>query len=338
MVAQIDKKYIKTRLAKLYSRLISYILFEGRPLTTKGRWINPILFGLFKLYKLFPIFRTVKEPCFILGTGRSGTTILGIVLSMHKDLGFLNEPKALWHSIYSYEDLIGSYTDNNADYKIDKSKVTIKEVTTANKLFSMFLLLSFSKRIVDKYPELIFRIEFVKELFPDAKFIFLVRNGWDTCRSIEQWSERLGISTKGDIHNWWGKNNRKWRLLVEQVVPEHPDLKSYQSDMIGWSNHIDMAAVEWIVTMREGMKACERYGDDILRVNFEELCKGPEEKLKEISNYLNLDEDSTYLNYGSEVLKALVPKEPLKLNSSILPAFHKTMLDLGYIDSIHKPN
>ena len=34
MVAQLDSLYIKTRPTKVVSRLISYGLFEGRPLTT----------------------------------------------------------------------------------------------------------------------------------------------------------------------------------------------------------------------------------------------------------------------------------------------------------------
>ena len=70
MVAQIDGSYIRARPWKLYSRLISYALFEGRPLTTKGRWLNPLLFALFAIEKKLPAMRKVCEPTFILGTGR----------------------------------------------------------------------------------------------------------------------------------------------------------------------------------------------------------------------------------------------------------------------------
>ena len=43
MIPQIDRRYVKERPTKLFSRLVSYALFEGRPLTTKGRWINPLV-------------------------------------------------------------------------------------------------------------------------------------------------------------------------------------------------------------------------------------------------------------------------------------------------------
>ena len=107
MVAQLDRLYVSTRPTKAYSRLVSYLLFEGRPLTTKGQWINPLVAAHFGLEKRLPQFRQVKQPVFILGTGRSGTTILGLILSLHRDVGFLNEPKALWHSVNPADDLIG---------------------------------------------------------------------------------------------------------------------------------------------------------------------------------------------------------------------------------------
>ncbi len=100
MPAQLDSLYIRTRPTKAVSRLISYALFEGRPLTTRGRWINPLVFALSGTLKTLPQIKKVKKPIFIIGMGRSGTTILGVVMSMHRDVGFLNEPKALWHSIY----------------------------------------------------------------------------------------------------------------------------------------------------------------------------------------------------------------------------------------------
>ena len=99
MVAQIDSVYWKTNLNRVPVRLLSYALFEGRPVTTRGQWINPLVFGHFKIVKWMPQLQRVKSPIYIIGTGRSGTTILGVILSIHRQVGFLNEPKALWHAI-----------------------------------------------------------------------------------------------------------------------------------------------------------------------------------------------------------------------------------------------
>ena len=124
MVAQLDRLYVSTRPTKIYSRLVSYLLFEGRPLTTKGRWINPLVAAHFALEKRLPQLRQVKQPVFILGTGRSGTTILGLILSIHRDVGFLNEPKALWHSVNPADDLIGGYSEDPGKYRLSADCAT----------------------------------------------------------------------------------------------------------------------------------------------------------------------------------------------------------------------
>ncbi len=331
MIAQLDPRYIQTRCWKLWSRLISYGMFEGRPLTTRGQWINPLVFAHFSLEKCLPQLRQVNKPVFILGTGRSGTTVLGIVLSMHRDVGFLNEPKALWHSIYKGEDLIGSYSRDHARYRLEAEDVSDTVRRNAHRLFGAYLAASFSKRVVDKYPELIFRVPFVKALFPDAKFIFLVRNGWDTCHSIEKWSNRLGEQSGGEVHDWWGVDRRKWNLLVEQLVPEHSDLAPHIEEMRSWTNHTDMAAVEWIITMREGTRLLERYPNDVLGIDYEKICSDPKNALSKMVKFLELSpNDNLFMRYAEETMKPNVAKSPFNLHKSIRTPFLSTMTALGY--------
>jgi Sulfotransferase family len=331
MVAQIDTEYIKMRPWKLWSRMLSYALFEGRPLTTKGQWINPLVFALFGIEKKLPSLKRVTKPTFILGTGRSGTTILGIVLSMHREVGFLNEPKALWHSFQPDEDLIGSYARNAARYRLGAEDATPNRVQAAHRLFGAYLRATFSQRVVDKYPELIFRVPFVKALFPDAKFLFLVRNGWDTCHSIQGWSNRLGKPDGEETHDWWGADRRKWNLLVDQLVPEHADLAPHATAMRTWTKQTDMAAVEWIITMREGLRVLNEYPEDVLRVDYEQLCNAPSQVLSEILNFTNLDNtDDAFYKYASNTLTTTPAKSPFKLDDSIETIFCELMTKLNY--------
>jgi len=322
--------YIKTRLSKVYSRLISYALFEGRPLTTSGRWINPLVFFLFEIEKKLPQMKKVEKPIFILGTGRSGTTILGILMSMHKEVGFLNEPKALWHSVNSHEDLIGSYSMDDAHYYLNAKDADAQQKKDIHKLFGAYLRTTFSKRVVDKYPELIFRIPYVKALFSDAKFLFLVRNGWDTCTSIELWSKRLGKTTDAEKHDWWGKDNRKWNLLIEQVIKKDSYYTNVWSVIDEITSHLDMAALEWIVTMRQGLAVIKEYPDSILRVNYEELVQYPETVLSDIKEFCELDDDLVFIEYGKKVLKPVNPRDQFELHPTIKPLFLETMAVMGY--------
>ncbi|BBE50260.1 Sulfotransferase [Ferriphaselus amnicola] len=331
MVAQIDSTYIMARPTKLYSRLLSYALFEGRPLTTKGRWINPLVFALFGLAKHLPVLRKVREPVFILGTGRSGTTILGIVLSMHHDVAFLNEPKAIWHAIYSGEDLIGNYTQEAAHYRLGAADATDIRLKWIQRIYGIYLAVTFSRRLVDKYPELIFRVPFVRALFPDAKFLFLMRNGFDTCHSIESWSGRLGDQVNGEVHDWWGVNQRKWKLLVEQIVPAHPDLAPHQAEIARFTKQTDMAAVEWIVTMREGLALMESDPSAVMGVRFEDLSGEPESTLGKLCEFLNLPKDKVFLGYGIKTLHPVREVKPFTLHPLIVNAFNETMRKLNYV-------
>ena len=323
MVAQIDFLYLKTRPTRLWSRLLGYGLFEGRPLTTRGQWINPFLFLFFWLLKRLPILAQPKAPIFILGTGRSGTTILGLVLSMHRAVGFLNEPKAIYASLRNDEDLIGSYHRGRARYRLNASDATQNVCNAAWRIYGAYLSMSMTQRIVDKYPELIFRVPFVRQIFPDARFLFLSRNGWDTCASIEGWSARFGTKGKGESHDWWGVNRRKWNFLVEQIIVEHADLAAHVDALSDLEDHRAMAATEWIVTMREGIRLLEKYPDAVLHVPYETLCAEPSETCSHIAEFTGLAQDDVFLEYAQSVLSAAPTKQKFDLPVFLESPFHQ---------------
>ena len=330
MVAQLDSLYIKTRPSKALLRLLSYALFEGRPLTTKGQWINPLIFKLFAIAQSLPQLKKVEKPIFVIGTGRSGTTILGVVLSMHKQVGFLNEPKALWHTIYPEEDLIGSYSLGKAHYRLGAEDATDSVRHTAHRLFGAYLTAVASSRLVDKYPELIFRVPFIRQIFPDAKFIFLVRNGWDTCQSIDGWSKLLGTNVKDDTHDWWGLNNRKWHLLVEQIAATNSAFQNTIEAIKGYSNHRDMAAVEWILTMQEGLKLVEQLPGSVYLLKYEELVAQPINGLEQLLDFCELPPDEKMFDYAGKILTSRQNYQISALSPEIAPLFEQTMTALGY--------
>lgn len=331
MIAQLNPAYIKTRPTKTISRLVSYFFFEGRPLTTKGRWINPFLFFLYKVFVLFPQVKKINAPVFIIGTGRSGSTLLGMLLSMHKDAGFLNEPKALWNFAFEKEDIIGNYTLQDAFYKLGEKNVNFKTTARLKKLYAVYLTSVFSKRVVDKYPELIFRIDFVKKIFPDAKFLFLQRNGIDTCASTDKWVQDNRIENKNDVEDWWGLNNRKWKLMIEQVVPSSKLLRPFIDKIKLVDNQADMAAVEWIATMEEGLDYQKKYPHDILPVKYEQLVTKPENVLREIFSFCKFSNDEKCVAYS----KLVMEPSSRKNSSVVIQPFLKNcitllMKELGY--------
>ena len=331
MIAQINPLYIKTRPLKVLTRLMSYAFFEGRPVTTKGRWINPLVFSILRRVTANNYrYKPVKKPIFILGTGRSGTTILGIVLSMHREVGYLNEPKAMWHLIYPHEDIIGNYSQAAAKYRLTSEDVTDEMRQCAARLFGAYLTATRSERLVDKYPELIFRIDFVRALFPDARFIFLVRNGWDTCRSIATWSENLGVQVNSEKHDWWGVEDRKWKLLVEQLVETEPAFSEIANEIKHFERHLDRAAIEWIITMREGLGLMQTSSDCMHLIRFEDLTLAPDKTLGALCDFCELPTDSTFREYARQTLHPVPARKPFDVHPKIAPIFRDTMEKLGY--------
>ena len=332
MVAQLDRAYISARPSRVWTRLVSYLLFEGRPLTTRGRWINPVLFGLYRVLVLLPPLRECKAPIFIMGTGRSGTTALGTVLSMHKEIGFLNEPKALWHACYQEEDIIGSYAKMHGRARLWAMDATQRTHESLHRLYGAYLWLSRNRRVLDKYPELVFRIDFVRALFPDAKFLFLCRNGWDTCSSISDWSEKHG--TFGE--DWWGRGDQKWRTLVQEFAATNPEFSQQAPQMMTWSDHRHRAAFEWIISMRAGLAAQADDPDGILTVPYEGLCKHPEQWMKAICTFAGLRPDPTLFAFAASKLRPVDPKPSFPLPATLEKAFAEVT---SKVDAVpHQPN
>ena len=332
MIAQLSKAYLKNRWWKLWARLVSYFLYEGRPLTTKGQWFNPLTKAWMKLMLLFPLSKKIVKPIFIVGTGRSGSTILGLVLSQHRQVGFMNEPKLLWHLVHPDEDVIGSYSRADAKYKLGETDATEERILKAKKLFGSFMRWSGSKRVADKYPEMIFRIPFLLKIFPDAKIIFLYRSGNESCASTALWSEREGGEKESETHDWWGANNRKYKLLCEQLVKNDEALSPLFASISNFSKQEDMAAVEWILSMKEGMKWMKKLPSQVFGLRYEDLSSNPDQALHDLIQKCELPSDEKFIRYAQSVLKPAWRHTAIELNESIRPVFEKTMSDLGYFD------
>lgn len=324
MIAQVDKAYLKDRPGSAIRRIVTRLLFEGRPVTTNRRWLNTIVFAHFALEKRLGIWKSVKKPIFIMGTGRSGTTILATLLSFHPHVGLLNEPKAMWHAIYAGEDVNGNYTTTlPARYHLGASDVNSRTKQAAHRLFGAYSTLTFSQRIVDKNPEIVFRVPFVQAIFPDAKFIFLIRDGWDTIRSIASWSEREVVQVNGETHDWWGVNRRKWHIMVKELVVGNPLFDGRESSLQKLERQIDMAAVEWIVTMQAGMAQYQQQPDHIYLLNYQDLVQVPQQTLADLLAFCELTQDSELLQYAQERLSEPSQYKPVALDKSIADLFQQ---------------
>ncbi len=336
MVAQVDRQMLRLRPFKALTRVLCWAIWEGRPLTTRGRWLNPLIMWGYKSAQLFPIRKESEGPLFVIGTGRSGTTVLGKLLSMHKDLIFLNEPKALWHFSCEKDDVIGSYSSDVGSFRLEGVGATPDVANKFKHVYSLLMFLTRTKKVVDKYPECVFRVKFIQKILPEARFIGIRRNGVDTCASVNLWSKRHGSSQNGEVHDWWGKDDRKWRIMVHELVSEHADLKAINSELEKTTDHTDRAAVEWIISMREIEKLMVDYPRRLLSISYESLCSNPEKILGEIQRFAGISDDQIPTVYAAAILNDSEPYPNIELMPGLVTPFVDTLTAMGYEDSVHR--
>jgi hypothetical protein len=328
MPAQIDRALLATRPTKALERLVACLAFEGRPLTTRGRWINPLVLAWCRVWTRVPETGGAERPVLVLGTGRSGTTWLARVLGVHRALSFLNEPKALWHAVHPGQDVIGSYARAAGRLVLTQRDATPEVARRARRLYGAFARLTRGKRVLDKYPEMLFRVPFVRALFPDASFVVVVRDGWSTARSIARWSESHARTAGGARHDWWGLDGRKWRALVTELVPAEPDLAPAAEALLALESPQQRAALEWTLGLRAAARLAGGAGVHLVRL--EDLLRAPEATLEGLTSACGLAHDARVLAFARRTLAAPAPARPFSLPAPLAEAFARTAADFGY--------
>ncbi len=210
--------------------------------------------------------------------------------------------------------------------------VTHNTLSRARRIFGNYLMLTGSRRLLDKNPEIVYRIPFVRAIFPDARFIFLVRDAWDTIHSIVQWSHQHGLTSHEERHDWWGVNNRKWDIMVRELVPQEPLLNKFAGSISKLHCHAGMAAVEWVLAMQSGIAALQNYSQAVTVIHYENLTENPVDTLRELLAFCDLSEDRVFLNYAQKILTPNQKKKPVLLPDFLEQAVATTMKKLGYRD------
>ncbi len=149
-----------------------------------------------------------KNPIFIGGEGRSGTTLLRIVLDTHPNIScgpethfFIdNNVKVLCKYLSeTYKPRIMEYNS----YPDDQPYLTMARSFGAilDSFHSNYMMKRGKLRWADKTPHNILNIQFISDAFPDMKFIHIIRNGLDVAASMFEMP--WGTTNVNYIANSW---------------------------------------------------------------------------------------------------------------------------------------
>jgi hypothetical protein len=250
----------------------------------------------------------LKPPIFIFGNTRSGTTIVQKVMSLHPDITGWYEPNALW--LYADPGRIHDEFDEND--ATDRVKRYIRQ------RFLKYQKLHGNAVVLEKTPQNILRIPYVRAIFPEATFLFIVRNPFSFISSVEyKWQRtvtgqgvvrRLKDMPLSQLHHWVR------RYLIQQINKRilrrkylsiwGPRYKGIQDDLKK-HDQLTIIARQWAIpSMKAERDMAAFYEGQILRSKYEDFVDNPLADLERICAHCGLQMTNDMVNATREMVKS----------------------------------
>ena len=224
---------------------------------------------------VLPSSEAPKQPIFLIGCPRSGTSaLLQILLESQELRSVQNEGHILWDPHHHPKD--GGW-DSDA---LGADDVTGRERAYINLAVRLFVR---NRRFVDKTPENCLRIPYLQALFPDASFVFLHRRAADNVNSLmEGWRARPRFVTyrlPERLEGLGALAGDRWSFVL---IPGWRALRHAPLEEICAGQYV--ACNEAALDARDGVEP-SRWHD----VSYEELVGSPVATVKRIFDGLDLD-------------------------------------------------
>ena len=277
-------------------------------------------------YSAFPKRVVLDKPVFVIGCGRSGTTILGHLLSQHKRLAYLNEPRHLWKQCYPQTEIWSTNASKiPGQLYLTKNDSNPKATLKLKQLFSIEAKLQGANRLVEKLPINSYRVDFITSMFPDAQFIHIIRNGVAVAQSIAKLSDEgqwFGMRN-------FGTGNYKWHLL-ESFASK---IEQYSALVKLCNDHYTRGLLEWRMAIESIQTAVDMLPkNQYLELRYETFIDDPVNTCHLVENFLNEVPDSKMRHFAVHHIK---PQSSHTRNNSIPSSTHKIAGDLleklGYL-------
>ncbi|MBI1880705.1 MAG: sulfotransferase, partial [Chloroflexi bacterium] len=246
----------------------------------------------------------LKPPIILFGNTRSGTTIVQKVMSTHPDIVTWYEPRTLW-----------LYADPERHHdEFDESDATDKVKRYIREQFLKFQKQHENRVVMEKTPANILKIPYVRAIFPEATYLFIVRNPFSFISSVEMKWQRP-VSNKGigrrlkstpitQLHHYAG------RLVMQQFDKRilrrkylslwGPRYKGMEQDL---KTHdlLTVIARQWSVGSRKAEKDLALFGNgQVLRLRYEDFVADPISDLERICTHCGLEMTNDMVRAANE--------------------------------------
>lgn len=262
---------------------------SGRPLAPERvkPWIRPFYYGaLGSRARILARLRPTRvtdgaAPIFIIGCGRSGTSLLGEFFAAHPAVRYLYEPYDLWAAIEPAADFLQKYSRGEHHCLLDSDIVTAAAMDRFRRLMSV----PGGLVLVEKSPINTLRIGYLDAVAPGARFVHIARDGIDVAYSIEQKAAiTKRIAFRGPLNAWWGVADAKWAALARDGIAAG----YYPDEVHQLTTDTQRGAYEWLVSIREVRAWRTPLGSRFIEIRLADLIKDPRPTLTSIFDRLVL--------------------------------------------------
>lgn len=293
----------------------------------------------------------IENPIFITGLGRSGTTLIHTMLSIHPHVNWLSllcgkfperpylnrwlmraidVPIVNLYLKYRFVPL-ENYAFWDAHFggffrpcrDLLASDVSERTAKTLRKAVSQ-LLTPKRRRLLIKitgFP----RISFLHAIFPDAKFVHVIRDG------------RAVANSRLNVPFWTGwQGTAKW---AAGPLPAH-----YEQEWERYNrSFVALAGIEWKLHMDQFEEVKRNYPQiDICEVKYESFCDNPARELKRIADHCEL---SWPVEFEAATRKCYVNSENEKWKKDLTPVQQEILEEVlrpylikyGYVTGEQRP-
>ncbi len=228
----------------------------------------------------------IDRPIFIVGAPRSGTNIFYRTFARHPDLAWISNitkkvPSSLWltrlimlfrgdHRPTEANNVWQKFTRGD-DEALGREDVGQEARNYLRRVLQNNLHIFCKPRFINKCPGNSVRIDFLKEIFPDALFIHILRDGRAAAYSIMR--SRLGHSGA-----YWSVKPPGWRELLKVPL-------------------VDACALQWKMTVAAVLKSAQKLPpEQYMEVRYEEFVARPAEIFMQVGTRCGLVWQNELLN------------------------------------------
>lgn len=246
--------------------------------------------------------RKIRRPVIIIGCARSGTTMLGRILSQHPDLAIWHELRMIWMHGHAYND----------HDELGPNDLTPRISRFIDKKFAGHLAQIGKLRFGDKTPSNCYRIPFIHALYSDCRIINIIRDGRRVVSSLSKISQSkpapLGRMLRKRLTHtpvWeWPAYLPRFCRNVQSRLSGKPNLRwgplpAHWHDWEILPRHVRFAE-QW----RSAIHASTRDGralpaDNYIEIRYEDIIKSPERIIRDVLEFAELTPSEELFTFAS---------------------------------------